>query len=61
MDPSRSDSKEERIWHDKNELWMEAVNRRHDDEHARSSDAEEQNMLLWRRQLHKNHNDVRTS
>lgn len=38
-------SKEERIWDDKNDLWMEAVNRRND-EHAQSSDAEEQNMLL---------------
>lgn len=34
-----------RIWDDKNDLWMEAVNRRND-EHARSSDAEKQNTLL---------------
>lgn len=47
MNPSRSDSKKEKIWDDdKNELWMEAANRGHDEEHARSSEAEEQNMLL---------------
>lgn len=38
-------SQEERIWGDKNDLWMEAVNRRKD-EHAQPSDLEEQNMLL---------------